>query len=322
MDLIYLNINAVTEHLPDTKKEEAALDLRTKIDARLPSDPSAEDIKKVLQEMGNPYQQAKNYDTRQRYLIGPDYYDGYLAMLKLVVGILITVMAIITVLIWIINPPGGGIVQFIIDLITGIVGGAVQAAAWVTVIFVILERTGTAVPPLHQNWTIVELTKAKPDRLLIKRSDSFISVFFTIIFAAILYFRPELFSFFYKSGDAWVTIPFLNLERLQDFMPFILIIALLELTVAIWQLITRRWNLSLAIANAVKTITSMGLSLVMLWNRAIINPAFSTEVSQRVSFSAASIERSIEIGVWVIIGIIIVASLIDLITPFVKISRK
>ncbi|MDD2427595.1 MAG: hypothetical protein PHR78_04185 [Eubacteriales bacterium] len=323
MNLIDLYINAVIAKLPQERKADAAEELRAKINGMLPADPSEEDVRKVLQNLGDPQLQAKNYDTRQRYLIGPDYYDNYISILKLVIGILITVMALVTVLTWIISPPDGGIVQFFTDLFTAMVGGAVQAATWVTVIFVIMERSKVAIPPIQAHgWTVDDLSKDKSKGVMIKRSDVFVSIFFTITFTAILYFRPELLSFYYRSGGSYAIVPIFDLERLQDFMPLIIIIALLELVISIWKIINRRWNLSLAIANAVRYSVGMVFWLVMLWNRAIINPDFASEVSQHTRFSAASIDRSLEITVWVIIAATVVSWISESIRPFVKLAKN
>lgn len=323
MNLIDLYINAVIAKLPQERKADAAEELRAKINGMLPADPSEEDVRKVLQDLGDPQLQAKNYDTRQRYLIGPDYYDNYISILKLVIGILITVMALVTVLTWIISPPDGGIVQFFTDLFTAMVGGAVQAATWVTVIFVIMERSKVAIPPIQAHgWTVDDLSKDKSKGVMIKRSDVFVSIFFTITFTAILYFRPELLSFYYRSGGSYAIVPIFDLERLQDFMPLIIIIALLELVISIWKIINRRWNLSLAIANAVRYSVGMVFWLVMLWNRAIINPDFASEVSQHTRFSAASIDRSLEITVWVIIAATVVSWISESIRPFVKLAKN
>lgn len=323
MNLIDLYINAVIAKLPQERKADAAEELRAKINGMLPADPSEEDVRKVLQDLGDPQLQAKNYDTRQRYLIGPDYYDNYISILKLVIGILITVMALVTVLTWIISPPDGGIVQFFTDLFTAMLGGAVQAATWVTVIFVIMERSKVAIPPIQAHgWTVDDLSKDKSKGVMIKRSDVFVSIFFTITFTAILYFRPELLSFYYRSGGSYAIVPIFDLERLQDFMPLIIIIALLELVISIWKIINRRWNLSLAIANAVRYSVGMVFWLVMLWNRAIINPDFASEVSQHTRFSAASIDRSLEITVWVIIAATVVSWISESIRPFVKLAKN
>lgn len=322
MNLIDLYVEAVIKFLPQENKEDAARTLRSQIAEKLPPNPSDEEVRRVLEELGNPRQQAKNFDTRQRYLIGPEYYDSYISILKLVVGILITVMLVVTVLHWIIAPPSGGIIKFIVDLILSAVNGAIQATAWVTIVFAIIERNKLTAPPvLDQAWTPDDLSKEKSAKLRIKRSDAFVSIFFTVAFTAILIFRPELFSFFSRSGDTWNVVPILNLARLQDFIPLILVIAFLELGISSWKIIARHWNMSLAFANLGRNLATMALSLTMLWNRAIINPNLAGAISQYFGFSTAAIDRSIGIAIWVLIAIIIVAALIDSIIPFAKLAR-
>ena len=320
MNMIEQYITAVAAYLPEERRVEVAQELRNKIVGMLPEQPTDADVRAALQELGHPRRVADTYELRQRYLIGPDYYDSYLALLKLVVMILIFVMAGITLLTWIVNPPAGGVVKFMIDLFGGIISGAVNAAAWVTVIFVILERTQVPIPsPFDKGqWKVEELLK---DSSFIPRSDSVAAIFFTVVFTALLYFRPNFIAFFSRGADGWESLPILDLEVLASYMPLIILLGVFEIALSIWKFVTRHWTLPLALANAVHNVASLILALVLLWDRRILNANFSTRVAAVTNFSARSISRSLEIGVWIIIALIVLAFIGDSIATFAKVSR-
>ena len=319
MDLIERYIDAVTELLPDDKQEFAEADLRASINELLPPEPTEDDVLEALKKMGNPRVAAGRYSKRKRYLIGPGYFDSYIAMLKLVSMILLFVMAGVTLLNWIISPPDGGIVAFFVDLFGGMVNGVLFAAAWVTVIFAALEQFEVDVPSPYESWSPADLAI---DSSRIPRSDAIASIFFTVIFVALLYFRPELISFYSRSGPGdWTAVPFFELDQLSRFMPLILLSALLQIGLAIWQFIVKRWTFSLASANLVQNAVSVAVTVILLWNRTIINPDFGNEIARLTRFEAATVNRSLDIGIWVIIGLSIFGFLVDSISAYVKAAR-
>ena len=59
MNLIDLYVEAVIKFLPQENKAEAARTLRSQIAEKLPPNPSDEEVRRVLEELGNPRQQAK-----------------------------------------------------------------------------------------------------------------------------------------------------------------------------------------------------------------------------------------------------------------------
>ena len=61
MNLIEIYIQEVTRRLPEKSREDIALELRSTIEDMLPDDYSEEDVKSVLEKLGNPAALASGY---------------------------------------------------------------------------------------------------------------------------------------------------------------------------------------------------------------------------------------------------------------------
>ena len=79
-------IEAVTENLPETTREDVISELRANIYDMLPCDFTESDVREVLVKLGNPVRLADDYSERKKILIGSAHYDSYLSYItKLVV---------------------------------------------------------------------------------------------------------------------------------------------------------------------------------------------------------------------------------------------
>src|SRR5690606_39352035 len=106
MNLIDLYIGEVTRRLPEKNRQDIALELRSAIEDMLPEDPSEQDVKEVLAEMGNPAVLASGYRDKPMHLIGPRYFDLYISLLKLILPIAITVTLIVVIVVAIFTNSG------------------------------------------------------------------------------------------------------------------------------------------------------------------------------------------------------------------------
>ena len=61
MNLIEIYIQEVTRRLPEKNREDIALELRSTIEDMLPDDYTEEDVKVVLEKLGNPVTLASGY---------------------------------------------------------------------------------------------------------------------------------------------------------------------------------------------------------------------------------------------------------------------
>lgn len=330
MELIERYIYAVTRYLPEESREDVGLELRANILDMLPENHSHEDIRLVLEELGDPKKLAEQYNTNKRYLIGPGFYDSYIYVLKLVVSIVVAVSLGVTLVSWLFQAPvnwyeAPHIGELIRDVLTAVVGGAFQAALWVTVVFVILERVGVEADILSAHgdtWMVEYLPEIPDERSIISRGETIVSLVFSIVLVVLLYFRPELIGIHVRDGgDAVISYGLLDQGRLAFYLPFIILVTLAELTFLAWSFVTKRWTRNLAILNAIVNLGVIVLVIAMLSDPALINGEFNEVI-------AAMLDSTVSIvTVWVdrtklILGIVIVViNVWEATTAFYKARR-
>ena len=97
MNLIEIYIQEVSRRLPEKMRKDIALELRSTIEDMLPAHYNEEDVKDVLNQLGNPAKLANAYKDQPMHLIGPRYFDVYVSLLKMIIPIA-AVISFITIM--------------------------------------------------------------------------------------------------------------------------------------------------------------------------------------------------------------------------------
>lgn len=330
MDLIDCYVSMVLSRVPESHRDEVQKKLRTRIDSLLPENAAENDIRTVLEQLGNPEILANEYRHGPRYIIGPEVYDRYLYVLKIVMMIVPMLAAMITLIEGIIELPlENGMFEYLIETFANMLESAINGAAhtflWVTLVFVIIERAGISkevFPKLTKHWSVAELS-AKPllsNKSRITRVEMVFAIFFSIFFTAVIYFKPELIgSYSFKDGNLNLMEPLFVLDRLHDYIPAIVLLALYQLCVHFSKFIKRRWTMPIAIANAGYNVGISVLFSIMAVDKSLFNKRFISQISDVTDISISYSEWLRFTGVVAIIFVI--GCTIDTIVGFFK-SRK
>jgi len=318
MDVIDRYIYAVTNQLPDSMKDDVASELRANIEDMLPEDFAEEDVYRVLEQLGNPWKIAEDYQSKQRYLIGPVLYEQYVSVLKLVIGITATMMFAITLLGWIVDSPNDGYVltdyaALALDIVISVFHGLLQAAFWVTLIFFAIERGWfgsdvLSLPEKKESWSIQDLPPVPPEsHKKIPRSSTIISIVLTIGFTLILYFRPDLIAIhMLNDGTGYTSYPIIELARLHAYLPMILLMALLQLALFVWKFIAQNWSLRLAVAHTILNVLNCLLLVIMLHDEVLFDTLNMMDAAQIFSITHTELQ-----GIWTsIVMVVTVASIL------------
>lgn len=332
MKLIEQYVYTVMEHLPLALRDDIGKELRTNIEDMLPENYSEEDVYQVLMKLGSPWKLASEYNTQKRYLIGPGYYEKYISMLKMVIGICVSVFIGISLLVWIIEFTGGGdyidhITKLISSVISSGVNGALQATFWVTIVFVILERTGMEpgyIPIFNKEWTPDHLPEIPVnDKLKISRGETVFSMFFTILFTALIFFQPQLIAFYSVQGKEPLTsTPLFDLDRLKFYLPIILILTVIQLVLSVWKYIARSWNLPLIIMNAIYNMVICILVIVWMSDPSLFNSVFTDAIANAVKTSPLTISTWLTISKRIFVVVFISICLWDSIINFLRFQGR
>jgi len=263
-DLIERYIFDVTRRLPEKEREDVGRELNASISDMLPDDPKERDIVDTLTRLGEPRVLSEQYRQKPRYLISPAMFELYISVLKMVVVIVAVVFACLGAL-TAAFPGAGSVGETISAVMASAFGsafeGALQAAFWVTFGFAVTEFYQSK----QQPWSVDKLPRL-PDRsgVRIPRSSTIVemilSVFFTVLFIAMI-LRDEWFFSFVRRSE--IINPF-SQAALERCVPFLVIFGALSLITDGLKLYWARWNIPLCIVNAAHHIIQVSIAINIL----------------------------------------------------------
>ncbi|QBP42871.1 hypothetical protein E2636_17755 [Paenisporosarcina antarctica] len=298
MKLIDLYIQEVTRRLPEELREDIALELRSTIEDMLPEEPSEEDVKVILSQLGNPAILANGYLDRPMHLIGPKYFDVYTSLLKIIIPITLTISLITLIGKTIVTSTGEEALYSIIFsivskgiwqlLITGM-----QTAFWITLIFAIIERTDKVRDniPLTMNfkkWTPDDLKNISyiPKKKAITKIHVFGSFLWTAIWASVYFNASSLFGIYESQSDGFKFISSaFNQEVLFSYWPLVTLVIVLEVAFAIYKGFARQWTKKVAVVNALLQTTILVAFIVIISNNELWNATFLTYINETAQYT-------------------------------------
>jgi hypothetical protein len=144
MDLLDRYLHAVKVWLPRTQQDdiiaELSEDLNSQIEDReteLGRKLKEDEVVAILKKRGQPIVVASGYGSRQS-LIGPAWFPGYCFVLKLILGIMVPIYALIVTPTLYFSSPNPN--AALLNMLRGLPGAALGTFGIITLIFVCLER--------------------------------------------------------------------------------------------------------------------------------------------------------------------------------------
>ena len=287
MNLIEIYIQEVTRRLPEKNREDITLELRSTIEDMLPDDYSEEDVKAVLEKLGSPVTLASGYRDRPMHLIGPRYFDVYVALLKMILPIAAVVSLISMIAVYFIGYSGE---QAVINIVLSLMGKGVwtiievgiQVFFWLTLVFAILERTdnGRDEQPLTarlKKWTPDDLKNIPnvPKKKTISKGEVFGSLLWTAIWSTLYFYANHLVGVYEggRNGLEFVA-PTFSQDVLLRYWPIVVIMLGLEIALSLYKLVKGQWTQRMAICNAVLQLIGTVVFIVILLNPNLLNKDF------------------------------------------------
>ncbi len=281
MEMVERYIYAVTKKLPEKQRSDIEQELRSLIEDMLSGQakngtPSAKDITAVLLELGDPALLADQYRAKKSYLIGPENYETYFLVLKIVLAAVAFGITLAMTISYFVEPP-----KSIIELFAGyfgaIFGALLQVFAWVTVIFAIIENRSL---PLSrefkdEQWSPSDLPELPDRNLMIKPAESIVGLLFAAIAIIIFNTAEHLIGIYSFSDDgAMRLIPLFNHEGFRALLPLLNIMLALGIVKESIKLVTRKWTKGLAMINLVFNVFSFVLFVLFIRGEGLLNDAF------------------------------------------------
>ncbi|MCA1061078.1 hypothetical protein LCL96_19345 [Rossellomorea aquimaris] len=289
MKLVELYIQEVMRRLPEKNREDIALELRSSIEDMLPEDYTEDDVKEVLSSLGDPAVLASNYQDRPMYLIGPRYYDLYIALLKIILPISAAITFIVLAVSSILDYSGesnpiGIFLSIAGNGVVEVIGTGMQVFFWLTITFIVLERTVSTdsqapITIKGKEWTPDDLKDIPyiPKEKRVSKMEIFGGLIWTVIWST-CYFKASSILGLYEKGDNGGFTPIFEQDVLIGYWPLVVFLIAMELLLLFKKWKEGVWTWSLAIVNAGFQLIPVAAFMFMFRNMDLLNPEFPERI--------------------------------------------
>lgn len=326
-DLIDRYVYAVTKRLPQAQRADIEKELRGLIEDMLMSrtkgaNPALFDAEMVLRELGKPSVLAAKYRGTEQHLIGPEYFDLYMLLMKLLVIVSSSAMALAQIIGFATSPPTN-IPQAVASFFGSVISSAISAFAAVTLLFALIERySGRKLKAKGPDWNPSDLPPVPSEKAVLKKSEPIADIVFAVIGIIIFNFAPWLFG----AGDisSRTFIPVFNLTALTSLLPFIDLMFGITILKGTARLVIGKYDLRLAAAVTVLNIVYLITFIYVFAPAAIWNMNFMHSLYSVFGWgwtATAGAATAWDILRKVIVGLCIFGVAIDTITVIVRSFR-
>ena len=327
MNLIDIYIYEVTKWLPEKSKVEIGEELRGNIEDMLPDNYTEEDVKIVLNSLGNPRTLATNYSGNKRYIIGPVFYDSYIRVLLITMAAMAGIILLGHLIGGITNFSNySSVITFFIDIFTdsliGIIQGAFQVFTWVTITFIFIDKIAhstDSIPLVKPKWTTDQLTRrtVQKQKYQIPKSEAIFGFIWTIVWILVLVFSQHLLGWYEtENGELVLKASLFNQSVLNTYMPLLIALAILEISLAGLKYVLGKWTYYTATFYTIQSTFVIAILYKMLYDASLFNNDFIDRFNRLVETNTnGTIPSSI---IAIILAIIIVISVFDCSFAFYK----
>ncbi|HIW34306.1 MAG TPA: hypothetical protein IAA29_16105 [Candidatus Paenibacillus intestinavium] len=332
MEIIDRYVYAVIQRVPQQQRVEIEKELRGLIEDMREDHASEgrteeEIIEDVLNELGSPYELAAGYRGYKRYLIGPEWIESYLVVLKVVLfAITIGLSAVLAIDLFV--DPFEGLDAFI-GYFASLSSAYAQGFAWVTLIFLFIEYKGNKsglkkLAGVKKEWKLEDLPSLPTEKTRIKRSQPIVAIIFTILVVMLFTFSAQYIGIIRLNDETTKVISFFSVDALQIYLPFMWILAAFSICKEGVKLVTGRWTKTIIVMQILFNIVWFLLALIMLKDQSLWNMTFLDELMQAglVFFEGDMFQTSSEMWQhWtkILIYIVTIIVIIEIVVLAVKV---
>ncbi len=253
-------------------------------------------VKEVLMELGKPSLLADTYRGEKRYLIGPDYFDEYIMLLRLVIPIAVIVITAVMTIQYAVAPSGNPFVM-VGEILGAILSAALQAFTWVTISMAAVSYY-TVKTKKEEQWNLSDLPEVPKQTLRISKSDAIVSIVFHLITLVIVLSMLNYVGI-YLFQDQLMYIALFPDEKLPLLQLLFGFVIALEIGGELLKLSAGSYSWKLAIPLTVLNTITLVISMVVIAMDQFWNPEF-------IQFIANITKDIITIQVRPVIAVIII----------------
>ena len=329
-EMIERYVYDVTRRLPKAQRDDIDQELRTLIEDMLSgrtggASPSKEDVEAVLIELGRPRELAAKYRGTKRHLIGPEYFDTYWLIVRIVMAATTFGITVALVVGLVMTPPVNAW-ETIGTYFAAVIMGAVQAFAWVTLAFALIERfvkkseIKKIGSEMKGEWKPLDLPEVPKAKARIRPGEPIAGIVFSVIVIVLLNLFYDKIGI-YILTETTTMVPIFNIDVFRSMLPLIDIILALSIVKEVFRLISGKHTLKLAAGVTLVNVAIITLTITVFLPPAIWNGDMITSLNAVADMTWAE-KINLEY-IWSIIPVIIVAlsvfgNAVDILTSFVR----
>ena len=288
MSLIDRYIAEVGRHLPEQQRADIEAEIRSNLEDVIeensqqtgtPMDDS--NISAALEQLGDPALLAQKYSQAKRYLIGPQWYEAYVETLKRILYTALPVFAIMTFMVHIARVPTD-VMNAFGEAFGGAVGVGIQILFWVTLVFLLLERSDVQPyeeqgKPKPGTWTVAKLP-AMPKKRQLSIGEVLANIVFVVI--GLGWVGLPLFFAQFQDDRGFVSVFHPNLWNV--WLPVFFVLAGLTLIHELFKLKIGNWTRALTVTNVILGMAAIVYMIALVTTQEIFNPAFLMTLTEGV----------------------------------------
>jgi hypothetical protein len=246
-------------------------------------------IRAVLTELGTPAELAAKYSgDEQKFLISGVYYINYIRVLKLVIPIVcgavllgLIISTISDIAAGITEAPAIFALRVLGQILAGVVGGAWQSFAIITVVFAVLERTKTNLNSYGDDF-LETLPEAPQEAEKIGIGEPIFGIIFSVAVAVLFLGVPHAIGGMFN--DIW--IPMFDTAVLRSLWLPIIAWAVLGIIAETVTIMEGRYTKRLAGVCVVTNLLIVACAAAVFLRDTVINPAFERDLSSILNYEA------------------------------------
>lgn len=314
MRLVDRYVHDVVRRLPESQREDVAKELSAEIQEMIDDrsngkNTSNKDVTDVLTDLGHPRHLADQYRERPRYVIGPEYYELYVNLLK---TILVIVLPLLIFVVWM--SEAMTVQHSVLSILLKLAGVAFEAAVhiffWTTLSFALVQHF-MGDQKIDGEWKPEDLPELPPEQEIGRGESYFAISWFVFAVLATLFQVPFIYSllgpddvpqFFAPEMWPWWTLGLLGVSLLG------LIAELVKLAIGGWT------KLTVGLITFTNLVAIVFFVSVVQLVQPIANPAMMALLDQNIA-------GSVEVGIKIFVAVVVILSLWEIGEAVYKLNK-
>jgi hypothetical protein len=290
---------AVTRRVPHEQRKAIGEDLRVELAARVAEKAAAgtdtaSAEAEAVREFGDPDRRAADVTGQPAYLIGPTHFFDYRRLMMIVLGAVTP--SVFGALLLVQAIAGTDLWSAVLSALTVSITVAVQVGFWITVAFAVMERTSRGRRSTPSSWEPNDLPQVPTAKVGI--GETIFALLAYLLFIGLLVWQQNIWVVQTAGGEG---IPLLDSALWSFWIPWFIVLAVLEMAFALVLYATGHWTWVMAWINVFLNLAFAVPAVVLIVTDQVLSAQFREVFGELMP----AIEIFLRIFPFVLVGVAI-----------------